>query len=33
VNAWRGDEGTQVADWDDAVWISFDPASALVLVE
>ena len=33
VNARRGDEGTRVADWDDAVWLSFDPAAALVLVE
>ena len=33
VNARRGDEGARVADWDDAVWLSFDPASALVLVE
>jgi putrescine transport system ATP-binding protein len=31
VNARRGDEGTRVADWDDAVWLSFDPASAIVL--
>ena len=33
VNARRGDEGTRVADWDDAVWLSFDPAAALVLVQ
>lgn len=33
VNARRGDEGARVADWDDAVWLSFDPASAIVLVE
>ena len=33
VNARRGDAGARVADWDDAVWLSFDPASALVLVE
>jgi putrescine transport system ATP-binding protein len=33
VNARRGDEGTRVAGWDDAVWISFDPAAALVLAE
>jgi len=33
VNARRGDEGARVADWDDAVWISFDPASAIVLVD
>ena len=31
VNARRGDEGSRVADWDDAVWLSFDPAAALVL--
>ncbi|MGL4236137.1 ABC transporter ATP-binding protein, partial [Tabrizicola sp.] len=33
VNARRGDEGTRIADWDDAVWLSFDPASAIVLGE
>jgi len=33
VNARRGDEGSRVADWDDAVWLAFDPASAIVLVE
>jgi len=32
VNARRGDEGARVADWDDAVFVGFDPASALVLV-
>jgi len=32
VNARRGDEGTRVADWDDAVWLSFDAAAAIVLV-
>jgi putrescine transport system ATP-binding protein len=32
VNARRGTEGDRVADWDDAVWLSFDPASAIVLV-
>jgi putrescine transport system ATP-binding protein len=31
VNARRGDEGARVADWDDEVFVSFDPASALVL--
>jgi putrescine transport system ATP-binding protein len=31
VNARRGDEATRVADWDDRVWLSFDPASAIVL--
>ncbi|WP_421692940.1 ABC transporter ATP-binding protein [Aestuariivirga sp.] len=33
VNSRRGDEGMRVADWDDKVWISFDPASAIVLAE
>ena len=33
VNARRGDEGARVVDWDDAVWLSFEPASALVLVD
>jgi putrescine transport system ATP-binding protein len=33
VNARRGDEASRVADWDDAVWLSFDPASAIVLVD
>ena len=33
VNARRGDEGARVADWDDAVWLSFDPAAAIVLAE
>jgi putrescine transport system ATP-binding protein len=32
VNARRGDEGARVADWDDEVWLSFDPMSAIVLV-
>jgi len=32
VNARRGDEGARVADWDDDVWLSFEPASAIVLV-
>lgn len=31
VNARRGDEGARVADWDDRVWLSFDPGSAIVL--
>ncbi len=31
VNARRGDEAARVADWDDRVWLSFDPASAIVL--
>ena len=33
VNMRRGDEGDRVADWDEAVWLSFDAASAIVLVE
>lgn len=33
VNMRRGDEGTRVADWDEAVWLAFDAASAIVLVE
>jgi putrescine transport system ATP-binding protein len=31
VNARRGDEGARVADWDDQVWLSFDPSAAIVL--
>jgi putrescine transport system ATP-binding protein len=33
VNARRGPEALRVADRDDRVWISFDPAAAIVLVE
>ena len=33
VNASRGGEATRAADWDDRVWISFDPSSAIVLTE
>jgi putrescine transport system ATP-binding protein len=33
VNARRGEEGSWIADWDEAVWISFDPSSAIVLVD
>lgn len=33
VNARRGDEATRAADWDDRVWISFAPSSAIVLAE
>jgi putrescine transport system ATP-binding protein len=33
VNMRRGDEGARVADWDEAVWLSFDAASAIVLVQ
>ena len=32
VNARRGDEWARVADWNDDVWLSFEPASAIVLV-
>jgi putrescine transport system ATP-binding protein len=31
VNARRGDEAARVADWDDRVWLSFDPSAAIVL--
>jgi putrescine transport system ATP-binding protein len=33
VNARRGDEGARVADWDDTVWVAFDPSAAIVLVD
>jgi putrescine transport system ATP-binding protein len=33
VNARRGDEGTRIADWDEAIWVSFDPSAAIVLVD
>jgi putrescine transport system ATP-binding protein len=33
VNARRGDEGARIADWDDEVWLSFDAAAAIVLVD
>jgi putrescine transport system ATP-binding protein len=33
VNSRRGDEGTRVADWDEDIWLSFDPSAAIVLVE
>jgi putrescine transport system ATP-binding protein len=33
VNARRGDEAARVADWDDRVWVSFAPSSAIVLAE
>ena len=33
VNASRGGEGARAADWDDRVWISFAPSSAIVLAE
>jgi putrescine transport system ATP-binding protein len=31
VNSRRGDEAARVADWDDRVWLSFDPGAAIVL--
>ncbi|GAB1362194.1 ABC transporter ATP-binding protein [Rhodobacter sp.] len=33
VNARRGTESARVADWDDRIWLSFDPGSAIVLAE
>jgi putrescine transport system ATP-binding protein len=33
VNARRSDEGGRPADWEDAVWLSFDPAAAIVLTD
>ncbi|MGQ0564458.1 MAG: ABC transporter ATP-binding protein [Gemmobacter sp.] len=33
VNAARTGEGGRVADWDDAVWVSFAPDAAILLVE
>jgi putrescine transport system ATP-binding protein len=33
VNATRGGEADRVADWEDRVWLSFDPASAILLTE
>jgi putrescine transport system ATP-binding protein len=33
VNARRGDEAARVADWDDRVWLSFDPGAAIVLAD
>ncbi len=33
VNANRGDEGARVVDWDDKVFLSFDPGSAILLTE
>ena len=32
-NVQRGGEAARVADWDDKVWISFAPSSAIVLAE
>jgi len=31
VNSRRGDEAARVADWDDRVWLTFDPGAAIVL--
>ncbi|MEI6097645.1 MAG: ABC transporter ATP-binding protein [Alphaproteobacteria bacterium] len=31
VNQRRGTEAQRVADWDDQVWLSFDPSAAIVL--
>ena len=33
VNARRVAEDQRVADWEDAVWLSFDPTSAILLTE
>ena len=33
VNARRAGESARVADWYDKVWLSFDPASAIILTE
>ncbi|MGB3177764.1 MAG: ABC transporter ATP-binding protein [Albidovulum sp.] len=33
VNARRGGENERVADWEDAVWLSFDPTAAILLKE
>ena len=33
VNARRGDEAARPADWDDKVWLSFEPGSAILLAE
>ncbi len=33
VNARRGAEGVRPADWDDQVFLSFDPASAILLAD
>lgn len=33
VNARRTGEAGRVADWEDAVWLSFDPAAAILLKE
>jgi len=33
VNARRADETGRVAEWEDRVWLSFDPSSAILLKE
>ncbi len=33
VNARRGGENDRIAQWEDKVWLSFDPSSAIVLTE
>ena len=33
VNARRGTEAVRVADWDDRIWLGFDPGAAIVLAE
>ena len=33
VNARRAGESERVADWEDKVWLSFDPSSAILLTE
>ena len=33
VNARRTGEAGRVADWQDAVWLSFDPSAAILLRE
>jgi putrescine transport system ATP-binding protein len=33
VNARRGGESDRIAQWEDKVWLSFEPSSAIVLTE
>ena len=33
VNAARASDDERLADWDDKVWLSFDPASVLLLTD
>ncbi|MGB8813867.1 MAG: ABC transporter ATP-binding protein [Paracoccaceae bacterium] len=33
VNARRGGEGERAADWEDKVWLSFDPGAAILLLD